>query len=385
VLALGKAAVSMSAAATQILGDEVEGLALTRYGHIGTVSLPPSVEVIEAGHPVPDQNGERAAARIFDLAKGLTENDRCIVLISGGGSALCALPGHGVTLADKRALAKRLLASGASVREINCVRKHLSACKGGRLALAAAPSIVETYCISDVAGDDPAHIASGPTVPDTTSQSDAMAILHKYKVAASDAVYAALNDPRNALPAKDHPAFVAGNVSVVARSRDALDAAARFVANRGYKPIVLGGDIEGEAREVGLAHAGRALELSKSSQRYALISGGECTVTLQDRAGRGGPNLEYLLALALALRGAPGVSALAADTDGIDGNSEAAGAFIDCSTLARAQDIGLDLRQMLERNASYSAFAELGDLLITGPTLTNVNDLRVILIDGEIT
>jgi len=212
-----------------------------------------------------------------------------------------------------------------------------------------------------------------------------MAILHKYKVAASDAVYAALNDPRNALPAKDHPAFVAGNVSVVARSRDALDAAARFVANRGYKPIVLGGDIEGEAREVGLAHAGRALELSKSSQRYALISGGECTVTLQDRAGRGGPNLEYLLALALALRGAPGVSALAADTDGIDGNSEAAGAFIDCSTLARAQDIGLDLRQMLERNASYSAFAELGDLLITGPTLTNVNDLRVILIDGEIT
>lgn len=382
LVAAGKAAVSMMAGACDILGPEVvEGIVLTRYGHCGAIQLPAGVELIEAAHPVPDANGEAAARRILALAAGLTAGDRLIALISGGASALLTLPAAGVTLAEKQALNRALLASGASIAEINCVRKHISAIKGGRLALAAYPARVETYCISDVAGDDPALIASGPTVPDTTTQADARAVLARYRIVPSPGVAAALADPLNALPAPDHPAFAGAQARVVARPRAALEAAAGVLAAAGYDPVILGDAIEGEARAVGAQHAALALAHHAQGQRVALISGGECTVRLCAGAGRGGPNAEYLMALALGLDGAEGVSALAVDTDGIDGSGDNAGAMIDPTTLVRAAAGGIDWAAALEANRSYDSFAALGDLVMTGPTLTNVNDLRIILID----
>lgn len=382
VIAVGKAATAMAAAAQSILGDGIEGLVLTRYGHGGGIVLPPSFEIIEAAHPVPDARGEAAAGRVLALARGLRAEDRLIVLISGGGSALLALPATGISLADKQAVNRALLASGATVSEMNCVRKHLSAIKGGRLALAAAPARIETYCISDVAGDDPAVIASGPTVPDAATLEEARAVLARYAINPPAAVLTALADPRNALPPPDHPAFAGAVVQVVARPLDALAEAARIVAAHGYEAVILGDSIEGEAASLGAAHAALALGYRARSGRHALISGGECTVRLKGPGGEGGPNGEYLLALALGLASCPGVFALAADTDGIDGNGDNAGAVIDPSTLARARAVGLDLAEALASNRSYEAFAALGDLVTTGPTLTNVNDLRIILVDG---
>jgi glycerate 2-kinase len=381
VLAAGKAAVSMMAGACDILGPEIEGIALTRYRHRGEFSLPAGVSMIEAAHPVPDANGEAAARRFLALAEGLSTGDRLIALISGGASALLALPAAGITLADKQALNRALLASGASVAEMNCVRKHLSAIKGGRLALAAHPALVETYCISDVAGDDPALIASGPTLPDRTTLADARAVLERFGIAPSPAIAAALRDPANALPPADHPAFVRARVTVVAKARTALEAAATVLAGAGYAPVILGDAIEGEARVVGAEHAALALQHRAAGQRVALISGGECTVRLSEGAARGGPNAEYLMALALGLGGAAGISALAVDTDGIDGSGDNAGAMIDPGTLARGAAAGIDWAAALTANRSYDSFAALDDLVITGPTLTNVNDLRVILID----
>ncbi|MFO6431447.1 glycerate kinase [Erythrobacter sp. W302b] len=382
VVAAGKAAVSMMAGACDILGPErVEGIVLTRYGHCGAIQLPAGVELAEAAHPVPDANGEAAARRILALAAGLTAGDRLIALISGGASALLTLPAAGITLAEKQALNRALLASGASIAEINCVRKHISAIKGGRLALAAYPARVETYCISDVAGDNPALIASGPTVPDTTTQADARAVLERYGIVPSSGVTAALADPLNALPAPDHPAFAGAQVRVVARPLAALEAAAGVLAGAGYAPVILGDAIEGEARTVGAQHAALALAHHAQGQRVALISGGECTVRLCAGAGRGGPNAEYLMALALGLDGAKGISALAVDTDGIDGSGDNAGAMINPTTVARAVAEGIDWAAALDANRSYDSFAALGDLVMTGPTLTNVNDLRIILID----
>ena len=382
LLAVGKAAVSMMAGACDILGPEVEGIALTRYGHCGAIELPAGITVIEAAHPVPDAKGEAAARRILALAESLSRQDRLIALISGGGSALLACPVPGVSLAEKQSLTRELLASGASVAEMNCVRKHLSAIKGGRLALAASPARVETYCISDVAGDDPAQIASGPTLPDRTSQADARAVLDRHGIQPSSAVAAALRDPANALPPADHPVFVGARVEVVASARTALDAAAAALAEAGYTPVILGDAIEGDARAVGAAHAALALQYQVRGGRFALISGGECTVRLTEGAGRGGPNAEYLMALALGLSGQPGISAIAVDTDGIDGNGDNAGAIIDETTLARAACSGVDWAAALDANRSYNSFAALGDLVLTGPTLTNVNDLRIILIEG---
>ena len=381
VLAIGKAAVSMTAGAAAILGPDIEGIALTRYGHRGDFTLPPGIAVIEAAHPVPDAQGEAAARRILALAESLTAEDRVIALISGGGSALLALPAAGVSLAEKQTLARALLASGASVAEMNCVRKHLSAIKGGRLALAAWPARVETYCISDVAGDDPALIASGPTVPDTTTQADARAVLARYGIAPSPGVAAVLADPAHALPAPDHPAFAGARVTLVATALSALERAAGVVAAAGYAPVILGDAIEGEARILGAEHAALALEHHARGERVALISGGECTVRLSPGAGRGGPNAEYLMALARGLGGAEGISALAVDSDGIDGNGDNAGAVIDPATLARAAAAGIDWAAALDANRSHDSFAALGDLVITGPTFTNVNDLRIILID----
>ncbi len=382
ILAVGKAAVAMTAGACRILGGDVEGIALTRYGHAGAFALPGGIAVIEAAHPVPDAEGEAAARQILALAEGLTADDRLIALISGGGSSLLALPGEGVSLSDKQAVNRALLASGASVAEMNCVRKHLSAIKGGRLALAAAPARVETYCISDVAGNDPALIASGPTVPDTSTQADARAVLARYAIVPSPAIAAALNDPANALPPADHPAFADTTVQVVASAGAAITAAAERLAAAGYTPVILGDALEGEAREIGAAHAALALAALARGGRQALISGGECTVTIRDPAGKGGPNAEYLLSLAQALGGHPGIMALAVDTDGIDGSGDNAGAIIDPTTLTRAAALGIDLAAALERNRSYATFAALGDLVITGPTFTNVNDLRIVLVEG---
>ena len=383
ILAAGKAAVSMAAEACDILGPEVEGIALTRYGHCGAFRLPAGITVIEAAHPVPDASGEVAARRILALAESLTVQDRLIALISGGGSALLALPAPGVTLAEKQAVNRALLASGATVTEMNCVRKHLSAIKGGRLALAASPAPVETYCISDVAGDDPAQIASGPTVPDCSTLEDARLVLERYGIKGSPGVAAALRDPANALPPADHPVFVRSRVEVVASARMALEAAAASLLEAGYTPVILGDAIEGEARAVGATHAALALQYQTLGGRFALISGGECTVRLTEGAGKGGPNAEYLMALALGLDGQPGISAIAVDTDGIDGSGDNAGAIIDETTLARAAAAGIDWSAALDANRSYDSFAELGDLVITGPTLTNVNDLRIILIEAK--
>lgn len=383
VLAAGKAAASMMAGACEIIGPEVEGIALTRYGHCGTFRLPAGITMIEAAHPVPDANGEAAARRFLTLATGLTASDRLIALISGGASALLALPTTGITLAEKQALTRVLLASGASVAEMNCVRKHLSAVKGGRLALAAHPAPVETYCISDVAGDDPALIASGPTLPDRNTLADARAVLKRHGITPSPAIAAALRNPANTLPPADHPAFAGARVEVVARARTALEAAAAALAEAGYDTVILGDAIEGEASAVGSAHAALALEYQARGGRYALISGGECTVRLSHGAGRGGPNAEYLMALALGLGGASGISALAVDTDGIDGSGDNAGAIIDQSSLVRAAAAGIDWAAALASNRSYDSFAALGDLVITGPTLTNVNDLRMILVGGS--
>jgi len=382
LLAVGKAAVSMMVGACDILGPEVEGIALTRYGHCGAIELPAGITVIEAAHPVPDASGEAAARQILALAKSLTVQDRLIALISGGGSALLACPVPGVTLTEKQGLTRALLASGASVAEMNCVRKHLSAVKGGRLALAAAPAQVETYCISDVAGDDPALIASGPTLPDRTTQADARSVLERYGIEPSPTVAAALRDPANALPPADHPVFAEARVEVVASARTALDAAGAALAEAGYTPVILGDAIEGEARVLGAAHAALALQYQTRGGRFALVSGGECTVRLTEGAGKGGPNAEYLMALALGLNGQPGISAIAVDTDGIDGSGDNAGAIIDETTLARAACSGLDWAAALDANRSYDSFAALDDLVTTGPTLTNVNDLRIILIEG---
>ncbi|MCG8440293.1 MAG: DUF4147 domain-containing protein, partial [Caulobacterales bacterium] len=336
----------------------------------------------EAGHPVPDEAGVEAARLVLDLVSGLKSGDHLLALLSGGGSSLLAAPAPGVTLRDKQEMTRALLECGASIAEINCVRKHLSAIKGGRLALAAAPAAITTLVIADVARDGPALVASGPTQPDPTTLKNARRILELYNIPLSDRVRAALADPGNETPARDHPAFAGTETRIVARSSAALSAAGQMAHAAGYTPMYLGDDVEGDATETGVVHAALALHYKGKGGRHALISGGECTVTVRDRAGGGGPNAEYLLSLALSLAGEEGVHAIACDTDGIDGSEDNAGAVIDPTTLARARALGLDLSTALARNRSYEAFKALGDLVMTGPTLTTVSDFRVILTEG---
>jgi hydroxypyruvate reductase len=350
----------------------LSGIAVTRYGH----GVPcRRIEVVEAGHPVPDDAGLAAARRILAGAGALGPDDLFLALVSGGGSALLALPAPGVSLADKQALTRKLLASGATIGEINCLRKHLSAVKGGRLAAAAAPAKVVTLVISDVPGDDPATIASGPTVPDPTTLAQARAILAKYRLEPPAAIERVLADSAN-----ESPKLAAGpiDVRIVARARDSLAAAAEVARAAGYPPVVLGGDLEGEARVVAAEHAA----LAARPGPVALISGGETTVTLGAGGGRGGRNSEYLLALTVALGGRPGVHAIACDTDGIDGSEDNAGAVMGPDTLARATVAGLDAAGCLARHDSYGFFAALGDLVVTGPTRTNVNDFRAVLVEA---
>lgn len=354
----------------------LEGLLVTRYGHLGKGAIGPDVEVIEAGHPIPDANSVRAAQRALALARALAPDDVLLALLSGGGSALLTLPAPGVSLADKQAVTSRLLASGATVADINGVRKHLSAIKGGRLALAAGAARVTSWIISDVAEDDPGLVASGPTLADPTTLEDARAVLESYCVDPPAGVRQALRDPTN-----ETPKTVRGEAVVVARGGDALAAAARLARRQGYRVEDLGDRLQGEARRLGASHAALAMRLAEGGGRHILLSGGETTVTVDQPDGRGGRNLEYLLGLVIALQAAPGIHALAADTDGIDGHAEAAGALVGPDTLDRAHALGLDPRRHLAQNDSHAFFEALGDLVVTGPTLTNVSDFRAILID----
>jgi hydroxypyruvate reductase len=374
VVGAGKAAAAMARAVERRWDGPLSGAVVVPYGHGVSCER---VEVIEAAHPVPDEAGEAAARRMLDLATGLGPDDLLLALVSGGGSALLALPAPGVSLADKRAVTGALLRSGAPISAINCVRKHLSAIKGGRLAARARPARLATLVISDVPGDDPATVASGPTLADATTLADAQAVLARYRIAPPDAVRRALEDPANETP---KPGAAEGPVHIVARAGDALATACAAARAAGFEPVDLGGGIEGEAREVAAAHAALALRHAALGRAVALVSGGETAVTIADEAGRGGRNSEYALALALALDGRAGIRAIACDTDGIDGDSEAAGAVVGPDTLARARAIGLDAAAMLDGHRSGAFFAALGDAVVTGPTRTNVNDFRCILI-----
>ncbi|MBT4218921.1 MAG: glycerate kinase [Rhodospirillaceae bacterium] len=373
VIGAGKAAASMARAVEAHWDGPLSGLAVTRYEHGAPCN---SIEVIEAAHPVPDATGEDAAWRALELADGLGADDLALWLISGGGSALLSLAGLGLSLEDKQAVNKELLRSGATISEMNCVRKHLSAIKGGRLALKAYPAKILTLAISDVPGDDPAVIASGPTVPDPTTLADARGVLDKYSIDPGDTVNEALHDEAFETPKPGDERLSTSELVLIATPAMALAAAAKEAEKAGVTPVVLGDDIEGEAREVAREHAELASTAKPSS---VLLSGGETTVTLKGN-GRGGRNAEYMLALAIALDGREGVSAIACDTDGIDGSEDNAGCIIDSTTLERARALGLDAPAMLADNDAYGFFSALDDLVITGPTLTNVNDFRAILV-----
>jgi hydroxypyruvate reductase len=380
VIGAGKAAATMARAVETHWHGPLEGLVVTRYGHAVPCE---TIEVVEAAHPVPDEAGRAAAERILGMVQGLSEDDLVICLISGGGSALLALPAPGLTLAHKQDVNRALLRSGADIIQMNCVRKHLSAIKGGRLAAAAAPAKVVTLIVSDVPGDDPASIASGPTVPDPTSFADARAILESFGIDPPGPVRAHLAAAAEETPKPGDPRLARIETRLIARPQASLEAAAAHARTAGIAPVILGDAIEGEAREVARVMAGIARQAARHGQPAAapcvLLSGGETTVTVTGR-GRGGRNAEFLLALAIALEGAPGTFALACDTDGIDGSEDNAGASIAPDTLLRAQAAGLDPRLLLADNDGYGFFASLGDLVMTGPTLTNVNDFRAILV-----
>jgi hydroxypyruvate reductase len=381
VIGAGKAGGSMAKAVEDHWPGPLEGLVVTRYGH----ALPcRRIEVVEASHPVPDEAGRRAAERILGLVQNLTRDDLVLCLISGGGSALLALPAPGIAFAEKQAVNQALLKSGATIAEINCVRKHLSAIKGGRLAAAAALARVVTLMISDVPGDDPSVIASGPTAADATTREDALSVFDKYGIDAGPAVRAWLARPESETPKPNDPRLARVENIIIARPQDALEAAAAVARRAGYTPLILGNALEGEAREVALVHAGIARQCAGFAQPAAppcvLLSGGETTVTVRGK-GRGGRNAEFLLALAVALQGHPTIHAIACDTDGIDGTEDDAGALLGPDTLRRAAECQISAKARLADNDGYGFFAALDDLVITGPTLTNVNDFRAITID----
>ncbi|MDH6261775.1 glycerate kinase [Bradyrhizobium sp. BR13661] len=380
VVGAGKAAAAMAAAVEANWDGPITGLVVTRYGHAVPCER---IEVVEASHPVPDEVGADVAARILRRVGGLSADDLVLVLMSGGGSALLALPADGITLQDKQAINRALLACGAGIGEMNTVRKHLSAIKGGRLAVAAAPARVMSLAISDVPGDDISVIASGPTVPDASTRHDALAVLSKYRIAVPPSVSAHLGDPVSETPKPGDPRF--GHVvnRLVATPQMSLEAAARVARDAGIPSLILGSAIEGEAREVGIVHAGIARQCSEWGQPMeipcAVISGGETTVTLRG-GGRGGRNAEFLLSLGIAVDGRYGLWSLAADTDGIDGSEDNAGAILAPDTVGRARCVGVDCKARMADNDAYTVFKALDDLVVTGPTRTNVNDLRVMLV-----
>jgi hydroxypyruvate reductase len=380
VLGAGKAAAAMARAVEDAWSGPLEGLVVTRYGHAVPCA---HIEVVEASHPVPDAAGLAAAKRILQLAESAGEGDLVLCLISGGASALLTAPAAGLTLAQKQEVNRQLLASGASISEMNCVRKHLSGIKGGRLALAAAPARVVSLLISDVPGDDPATIGSGPTVVDPTTRREAADIIARYSLDVADEVRSFLDLDAAETPKPGDLRFEAVQTSLVAAPSLSLDAAAAMARDRGMNVISLGDAVEGESRDVACAHAQLAIDIASGQideRRPALIlSGGETTVTISG-SGRGGPNAEYALALAIALDGHPGIHAIACDTDGIDGSEDNAGAVIGPDTLVRAAAVGVDAKSHLGNNDAYGFFEVTGDLVMSGPTLTNVNDFRAILV-----
>jgi glycerate 2-kinase len=387
-LAAGKGAAAMAAAAERHYLDALElepsrltGIATTRHGH----GVPTRrIRVVEAGHPVPDEAGLKGAADTLQLAQQATADDLLLVLISGGGSANWIAPVDGVSFAQKQQVNRALLRSGAPIGEMNIVRKHLSRIKGGRLARAGQRAEIVTLAISDVPHDDPSAIASGPTVPDPTTLADARAIVAMYNLAIDDCVRRALDDPANESCKPGDPAFARAQFELIAKPKASLEAAVRIARGAGYEVIELGADLEGEARDVAAEHARRARDARAAGKRLAILSGGELTVTVRGN-GRGGPNQEYALALAELLKDTPGISALAGDTDGADGGAgsatDPAGAMIDATTFTKMKSLGIDAKAYLENNDATAFFAKTGDLLLTGPTLTNVNDIRVILVD----
>ena len=380
VVGAGKAAASMARAVEDHWQGPLAGLVVTRYGH----GVPcKRIEVVEASHPVPDEAGRLAAERILGMVHGLAADDLVICLISGGGSALLALPAPGLTLQDKQAVHKALLRSGATIAEMNCVRKRLSAIKGGRLAAACAPAQVVTLLISDVPGDDPSIIASGPTVADRTSCADALAILAKYEIDAPPAIHEHLRTGRYETPKPGDARLARNRTAMIATPQRSLEAAAAVAKGAGITPVILGDGIEGEARDIALMHAGIARQIVRYGQPTrapcVLLSGGETTVTVRG-SGRGGRNAEFLLSLAIALDGQQDIYALAGDTDGIDGTEDNAGAVITPDSLARGEAAGICAKAHLANNDGYGFFSALGDLVVTGPTRTNVNDFRAILV-----
>jgi glycerate 2-kinase len=387
-LAAGKAAAAMAAAAERHYLDAFElepsrllGIATTRHGH-GVATR--RIKVIEAGHPVPDEAGLRGADDSLKLAQDATADDLLLVLLSGGGSANWIAPVNGVSFAQKQQVTRALLRSGAPIGEVNTVRKHLSRIKGGRLARAGKRADIVTLAISDVPHDDPSAIASGPTVPDPTTLKDARALVKHYGLTVDDAVRRALDDPANESCKPGDAAFARARFELIARPRGSLDAAIEVAAAAGYEIIDLGADLEGEARSIAADHAQLALQARAQGRRVAILSGGELTVTVRG-TGRGGPNQEYALALAGLLKDTQGISVLAGDTDGADGGAgsaaDPAGALVDQRTFAAMRAQNLDPAATLDNNDATAFFAATGDLLLTGPTLTNVNDIRVILVD----
>ncbi len=396
VIGAGKAGASMAQAVEALWPAEapLEGLVVTRYHHIPPrpEGLPQRITIVEAAHPVPDAAGLAASQRILSMVQGLTRDDLVLCLISGGGSALLTLPAEGLSLEDKQRINKALLDSGANIGEMNCVRKHLSRIKGGRLAAACTPAKVVTLTISDVPGDDPSVIASGPTVPDITTCADALAILKRYNIDVPPALVAQLENGLLETPKPGDKAFDDHIVKMIATPQQSLEAAASAARAAGLEAHILSDEMEGESREVGKVHAALARAVALKGQPFSkpcvILSGGETTVTVRpqpagtDRKdrGRGGRAGEFCLGLALALQGQPGVYALAADTDGIDGMEDNAGAFVAPDTLKRAAAQGMKVDRYLDRNDAYGYFAPLGDLVVTGPTHTNVNDFRALLI-----
>ena len=393
VLGAGKAGGSMAQALEALWPADapLSGLVVTRYGHIPPrpEGLARRIEIVEAAHPVPDEAGLKAAERILALTQGLTADDLVLCLISGGGSALLTLPAEGLTLADKQRINKQLLESGAHIGEMNCVRKHLSRIKGGRLAAACGPAKVVTLTISDVPGDDPAVIASGPTVPDATTCADALAILDRYRIEVPPAVRAQLESGALETPKPDDAVFKGHATHLIATPQQSLEAAAAAARAAGIEAHILSDEMEGESREVGKVHGALARAVALRGAPFAkpcvILSGGETTVTIRPRQpgqakGRGGRAGEFCLGLAGALAGQKNVWALAADTDGIDGVEVNAGAFVTPDTLARAEAAGRKLADHLDRNDAYGYFDAIGDLCVTGPTHTNVNDFRALLV-----
>jgi hydroxypyruvate reductase len=384
----GKASGAMVAALDALWPKDapLEGLVLTRYHHTppAYAARPGRIELREAAHPVPDEAGLRGAAEMMQRVRGLVPDDLVIALVSGGGSALLSLPAPGLSFTDKQAINRALLESGAAIDEMNCVRKHLSALKGGRLAAACAPAPVWTLLISDVPGDAPGVIASGPTVPDDTTCADALAICRRYGIELPAAARAGLDSGAFETPKPGDACFAGHEVRMLATPWASLEAAAALARSAGVEAVLLSDEIEGESRVVGQVHAAMARAVARQGQPWrkpvVILSGGETTVTVRSKGGRGGRATEFLLGCALALQGEPGVHVLAADTDGIDGIEDNAGAVVTPDTLARARAAGMSARERLDANDAYTFFSSLSDLVVTGPTFTNVNDFRALLI-----